>query len=251
MEDTVPETNPGPALAPDVTPYGRPAEGTHPPLLYPDYASTVLRAPKDPLVLLPHTLSEVTGPLLGEDRLGELDHDLTRQHAGEPLGERIIVHGRVLEGDGRPVPNTLVEVWQANSAGRYLHEGDRHPAPLDPNFTGVGRCMTDAEGRYRFITIKPGAYPWRNHPNAWRAAHIHFSLFGRAFVQRLVTQMYFPNEHLFFQDPIYNAVRDERARQAMISSFDLSQTVPEWALAYEFDIVLTGRDKTPLDEDDH
>jgi protocatechuate 3,4-dioxygenase beta subunit len=149
------------------------------------------------------------------------------------------------------VPNTLVEIWQANSAGRYLHEGDQHPAPLDPNFTGVGRCMTDGEGRYRFVTIRPGAYPWRNHPNAWRAAHIHFSLFGRAFTQRLVTQMYFPNEYLFFQDPIYNAVRDERARQAMISHFDLSQTVPEWALAFEWDIVLTGRDKTPIDEDEH
>jgi protocatechuate 3,4-dioxygenase beta subunit len=224
-----------------VVPYLRRPEGTDPPLLSPDYTSTVLRAPNDPPLTLPHTLTEVTGPLL----------DLTRQHDGEPLGERIIVHGRVLEGDGRPVPNTLVEVWQANSAGRYKHEGDQHPAPLDPNFTGVGRCMTDREGRYRFVTIKPGAYPWRNHPNAWRAAHIHFSLFGRAFVQRLVTQMYFPNEHLFFQDPIYNAVRDERARQAMISSFDLSQTVPEWALAYRFDIVLTGRDKTPLDEDGH
>jgi protocatechuate 3,4-dioxygenase beta subunit len=220
-----------------------------PPYLYPDYVATRTRAPKRPLLLLPNTLTEVTGPVYGHERIGELDHDLTRQHDGEPLGERIIVHGRVVEGDGRPVPNTLVEIWQANSAGRYLHEGDQHPAPLDPNFTGVGRCMTDAEGRYRFITIKPGAYPWRNHPNAWRAAHIHFSLFGRAFVQRLVTQMYFPNEHLFFQDPIYNAVRDERARQAMISSFDLAQTVPEWALAYEFNIVLTGRDKTPIDED--
>ena len=177
------DTNRAPAEAlPGVTPYTRFDERTHPPLLFPDYASTVLRAPKEPLVWLPHTLSEVTGPLLGEGRLGDHDHDLTRQHAGEPLGERIIVHGRLLEGDGRPVPNTLVEIWQANSAGRYLHEGDQHPAPLDPNFTGVGRCMTDGEGRYRFITIKPGAYPWRNHPNAWRAAHIHFSLFGRAFV---------------------------------------------------------------------
>jgi protocatechuate 3,4-dioxygenase, beta subunit len=236
---------------PDVVPYARPDERTHPPLLFPDYASTVRRAPSQPPLHLPHTLTEVTGPLLGEGRLGQHDFDLTRQHGGEPLGERIIVHGRVVEADGRPVANTLVEVWQANSAGRYKHEGDRHPAPLDPNFTGVGRCLTDAEGRYRFVTVRPGAYPWRNHPNAWRAAHIHFSLFGRAFVQRLVTQMYFPNEHLFFQDPIYNAVRDERARRAMISSFDLSETVPEWALAYRFDIVLTGRDRTPVDEDDH
>ena len=229
--------------------YRRDDVDVDPPYLYPDYASTQTRAPKQPLVILPHTLSEVTGPVYGHDRIRELDHDLTRQHEGEPLGERIILHGRVLDGDGRPVRNTLVEIWQANAAGRYHHVVDRHPAPLDPNFTGAGRCLTDDEGRYRFVTIKPGAYPWRNHDNAWRAAHIHFSLFGRAFVQRLVTQMYFPNEHLFFQDPIYQAVRDERARQAMMSSFDLAHTVPEWALAYEFDIVLTGRDATPIDED--
>jgi protocatechuate 3,4-dioxygenase beta subunit len=234
---------------PDLAPYRRAPDGTHPPLLSPDYASTMLRAPKEPLVRIPQTLTELTGPMLGEGRLGELDHDLTRQHAGEPLGERIVVHGRVLDDDGRPIRNTLVEVWQANAAGRYRHEGDRHPAPLDANFTGVGRCLTDADGRYRFITIRPGAYPWRNHENAWRAAHIHFSLFGRAFPQRLVTQMYFPGEFLFFQDPIYNAVPDARARRAMISRFDLSQTVPEWALAFEWDIVLTGRDATPLDDD--
>jgi protocatechuate 3,4-dioxygenase beta subunit len=246
----VPDSTPGDATAtPAVAPYRRPADDAHPPLLYPDYRSTVLRAPSRPLRLLPHTLTEVTGPVLGEGRLGELDHDLTRQHDGEPLGERIIVHGRVLEGDGRPVPHTLVEVWQANACGRYRHDLDRHPAPIDPNFTGVGRTMTDAEGRYRFVTVKPGAYPWRNHENAWRAAHIHFSLFGRAFVQRLVTQMYFPGDPLFFQDPIYNAVTDTRGREAMVSRFDLSQTVPEWALAYHFDIVLTGRDATPLDED--
>jgi protocatechuate 3,4-dioxygenase beta subunit len=230
-------------------PYLRPGDGAHPPLLYPPYRSTALRAPSRPLVHLPHTLTEVTGPVLGSDRVGELDHDLTRQHAGEPLGERIIVHGRVVEGDGRPVPNTLLEIWQANSSGRYLHDGDRHPAPLDPNFAGVGRTITDADGRYRFVTIKPGAYPWRNHENAWRCPHIHFSLFGRAFVQRLVTQMYFPGDPLFFQDPIYNAVPDPRGRDAMVSSFDLESTVPEWALAYRFDIVLTGRDTTPLDED--
>ena len=230
---------------PDVTPYRRAPED--PPLLWPDYASTVLRAPKEPLVWLPHTLTEVTGPMLGEGRIGELDHDLTRQHDGEPLGERIIVHGRVLEGDGRPVPNTLVEVWQANSAGRYLHDGDQHPAPLDPNFTGVGRCMTDADGRYRFVTIKPGAYPWRNHPNAWRAAHIHFSLFGRAFVQRLVTQMYFPGDPLFAQDPIFHSAAADAER--LVAAFDLDRTEPEWALAYQFDIVLTGRAKTPIDED--
>jgi protocatechuate 3,4-dioxygenase beta subunit len=226
--------------------YRRGVPGVHPPLRWPDYRSTVLRAPSRPLVEMPHTLTEVTGPLLGDLPVGELDHDLTRQHAGEPIGERIIVHGRVLDGDGRPLPRTLVEVWQANSAGRYPHHADRHPAPHDPNFTGVGRCLTDEAGRYRFISVKPGAYPWRNHDNAWRPAHIHFSLFGRAFVQRLITQMYFPGDPLFGQDPIFNAV-PEPARPALVSRFDLSETVPEWALAYQFDIVLRGRDATPFE----
>ena len=215
-------------------------------LLYPDYKSTRLRAPRRERIQLPRASTELTGPALFDSRVAPGDHDLTAQHDGEPLGERIIVHGRVLEADGRPVPETLVEVWQCNAAGRYKHQGDQHPAPLDPNFTGVGRCMTDSEGRWRFVTIKPGAYPWRNHENAWRAQHIHFSLFGRAFVQRLVTQMYFPGDPLFYQDPIYNAV-PEAARHRMVSAFDLSQTVPEWALAYEFDIVLRGRDQTPLE----
>jgi protocatechuate 3,4-dioxygenase beta subunit len=227
--------------------YGRVPEGTHPPLASPGYGSTVLRAPSRPLVLLPHSLTEVTGPALGEGRVLPTDHDLTRQHTGEPIGERIIVHGRVLDSDGRAVPDTLVELWQANAAGRYSHHIDQHPAPLDPNFTGVGRCLTDSSGRYRFVTIKPGAYPWRNHENAWRATHIHFSLFGRAFVQRLVTQMYFPGDPLFGQDPIFNAV-PEGARDRMISTFDLSETMPEWALAYRFDIVLRGRDMTPMEE---
>jgi protocatechuate 3,4-dioxygenase, beta subunit len=222
-------------------------ENADPPYLHPDYVATRTRAPKRPLVLLPHTLSEVTGPVYGHERVGELDDDLTAQHEGEPRGERIILHGRVLDGDGRPVPHTLIELWQANSAGRYKHEVDRHPAPLDPNFSGAGRCVTDAEGRYRFITIKPGAYPWRNHPNAWRAAHIHLSLFGPAFATRLVTQMYFPGDPLFFQDPIFHSVRDAQARERMISRFDLSQTIPEWALAYEFEIVLRGREATPVE----
>jgi protocatechuate 3,4-dioxygenase beta subunit len=226
--------------------YRRDPGGTHPPLLTPAYASTVLRAPSREPVLLPHSLTEITGPLLGEGRVLPTDHDLTKQHDGEPLGERIIVHGRVLDSDGRAVPDTLVELWQANSAGRYAHDRDQHPAPLDPNFTGVGRCVTDSGGRYRFVTLKPGAYPWRNHENAWRAQHIHFSLFGRAFVQRLVTQMYFPGDPLFYQDPIYNAVPDG-ARHRMICAFDLSETVPEWALAYRFDIVLRGRDQTPME----
>jgi protocatechuate 3,4-dioxygenase beta subunit len=223
-----------------------------PPYLYPDYMATRTRAPKRPLVPLPHTLSEITGPVYGHEPVGELDHDLTRQHEGEPLGERIILHGRVLDGDGRPVRNTLVELWQANSAGRYLHDLDEHPAPHDPNFSGGGRCMTDDEGEYRFITVKPGAYPWKNHPNAWRAAHIHFSLFGHAFPQRLVTQMYFPGDPLFFQDPIFNAVPDPRGRDRLISELALAEAVPEWALAYRFDIVLRGRDQTPFetDEDD-
>ena len=221
---------------------------SHPLNDFPDYRSTARRAPKRSLVHLPHGLTECTGPLLGSSRVGETDHDLTVQHGGEPLGERIIVHGRVLDGDGRPIPDTLVEVWQANAAGRYRHEVDRHPAPLDPNFTGAGRCVTDAEGRYRFVTIRPGAYPWGNHHNAWRPAHIHFSLFGRAFAQRLVTQMYFPGDPLFLQDPIFNSVRDPAARERMIAGFDLSETVPEWALAFCWDIVLRGREETPFED---
>lgn len=226
----------------------RPVGSVHPALDHPPYRSTSTRRP-DRLDAMPQTTTEVTGPLLGEGRVGPQDHDLTAQHPGEPLGERIIVHGRVLEDDGRPVRNTLVEVWQANAAGRYRHDRDRHPAPLDPNFTGVGRCLTDDEGRYRFITVRPGAYPWGNHGNAWRPAHIHFSLFGRAFAQRLITQMYFPGDPLFWQDPIFNSVRDPAARSRMISSFDLSETVPEWALAFRFDIVLRGRATTPFEED--
>ncbi|HEX6497920.1 MAG TPA: protocatechuate 3,4-dioxygenase subunit beta [Micromonosporaceae bacterium] len=231
--------------------YRRDDAAVHPPLFSPQYRSTVLRAPRRPLTYLPHRLTELTGPLLGEGRLGELDHDLTRQHAGEPLGQRIIVHGRVVDGDGRPVPHTLVEIWQANAAGRYRHAVDNWPAPLDPNFDGVGRALTDAEGWYRFVTVKPGAYPWKNHDNAWRPAHIHFSLFGRAFTQRLVTQMYFPGDPLFFQDPIFNSVRDPDARERMICAFDLEHTEPAWALAFRWDIVLRGVEATPLDDEDH
>ena len=219
----------------------------HPPYLYPDYRSTELRAPKRPLVILPHTLSELTGPAYGHESIGELDHDLTRQHAGEPLGERIIVTGRITDSAGRPVPSALIEIWQANAAGRYLHEIDQHPAPLDPNFTGAGRCLTDDDGRYRFVTVKPGAYPWRNHPNAWRPAHIHLSLFGRAFTNRLVTQMYFPGDPLFEFDPIFQSVRDPKARARLVCGFDLETTVPEWALAYRFDVVLGGPTETPME----
>ena len=223
--------------------------GVHPPLLSPGYGSTTLRAPLRQPVDLPHRLTEVTGPLLGEGRLAEMDADLTRQADVEPIGQRIIVQGRVVDEDGRPVPQTLVEVWQANAAGRYAHVVDRWAAPLDPGFVGVGRTLTDEQGRYRFVTVKPGAYPWGNHHNAWRPAHIHFSLFGRAFTQRLVTQMYFPEDPLFGQDPIFNAV-PEGARERLVSAFSLADTEPSWALAYTFDIVLRGRDSTPF-EDPH
>jgi protocatechuate 3,4-dioxygenase beta subunit len=221
--------------------YQRPA-GVHPPLDFPEYRTAALRHPRQPLVLLPHGLTEITGPVLGQGRVTAADADLTTQHAGEPLGERIIVTGRVLDSDGRAVPDTLIEIWQANAAGRYQHAVDAHPAPLDPNFSGAGRCITDSEGRYRFVTIKPGAYPWGNHYNAWRPAHIHFSVFGRAFTQRLITQMYFPGDPLFAQDPIFNSVPDPAARQRMICRFDLSITEPEWALAFAWDIVLRGRE---------
>jgi protocatechuate 3,4-dioxygenase beta subunit len=225
-------------------------DASHPSLNTPEYRSSTLRHPKQPLQLLPQYLTEVTGPLLGQDRIADNDHDLTVQHGDEPQGERIIVSGRVLDSDGRPVPHTLVELWQANAAGRYRHSGDRHPAPLDPNFSGVGRCLTDADGNYKFITIKPGAYPWRNHDNAWRPAHLHFSLFGQAFTQRLITQMYFPGDPLFYQDPIFNSVRDPKARERMISRFDLATTVPEWALSYKFDIVLRGTGATPFEDEE-
>jgi protocatechuate 3,4-dioxygenase beta subunit len=231
-----------------VTPYRRHDPSSQPTPLYPAYRGTVLRTPRQPLILLPHTLSEVTGPVFGHNAVAPTDSDLTHQHSGEPIGERIIVTGRVLDDGGRPVPHTLVEIWQANAAGRYSHQKDDHPAPLDPNFTGAGRVLTDANGRYEFVTMKPGAYPWRNHDNAWRPAHIHFSLFGPAFVTRLVTQMYFPGDPLFRHDPIFQSIPDERARQRLISAFDLETTKPEWALGYRFDIVLRGPEATPFEK---
>jgi len=230
-----------------ILPSYRRDEESHPSLDWPDYRSTALRHPKNPLRPLVHTITEITGPMLGEGRLGELDHDLTRQHEGEPQGQRMLIRGRVLEDDGRPVPNTLVEIWQANAGGRYFHRRDNWPSPLDPNFTGVGRYLSDSEGRYEFVTIRPGAYPWGNHPNAWRPAHIHFSLFGRAFTQRLVTQMYFPDDPLFFQDPIFHSVRDPRARERMICAYNHDITRAEWALGFEWDIVLRGQESTPFE----
>jgi protocatechuate 3,4-dioxygenase beta subunit len=230
------------------TSYERDPEGAHPPLDHPGYKSTRLRHPRQPLIRLPQTVTEITGPQLGPARLlGPHDADLTRQHEGEPIGERIIVSGRVLDTEGKPLRDTLVEVWQANAAGRYRHQSDRWPAPLDPSFSGAGRCVTDDEGRFRFTTIKPGAYPWGNHHNAWRPAHIHFSLLGRAFAQRLVTQMYFPGDPLFAYDPIFNSVRDPAARGRMVSRFSIHDSRPDWALAYEWDIFLRGPGATPFE----
>jgi protocatechuate 3,4-dioxygenase beta subunit len=219
-----------------------------PPLLHPDYVSTRTRAPRQPLIVVPQTMSELTGPVFGHSDVNARDADLTVQGAGQPIGERIIVHGRLVDERGRAIPDSLIEIWQANSTGRYLHVRDQHDAPLDPNFFGAGRCMTDAEGRYQFVTIRPGAYPWGNHPNAWRPAHIHFSLFGPCFLTRLVTQMYFPGDPLFPFDPIFHSVSDARARERMVAKFDLETTRPEWALAFRFDIVLRGPEETPMEE---
>jgi protocatechuate 3,4-dioxygenase beta subunit len=221
-------------------------ELAHPPYLYPDYASTILRSPQRPLVVLPEALADRHGPVYGHLPPVPLDADLTRQHEGEPLGERIIVAGTVTDSLGRAVRNQLIEVWQANAAGRYAHRNDVHPAPLDPNFTGGGRLLTDDAGRYRFVTIKPGAYPWSNHPNAWRPAHIHFSFFGNTFSERLVTQMYFPGDPLMSQDPISMSL-PARARQRLVSSFAMDLTVEQWALGYRFNVVLDGAASTPFE----
>lgn len=231
-----------------MTPYRRPDPRSQPTSLYEPYRATVLRAPRKPLVFLPHTLSEITGPVFGHEEITARDSDLTRQHAGEPLGERITVGGRVLDDNGRPVPHTMIEIWQANAAGRYRHDRDNHPAPLDPNFSGAGRALSDENGFYRFTTVKPGAYPWENHENAWRPAHIHFSLFGSAFATRLITQMYFPGDPLFAFDPIFQSIPDESARRRLIASLDLGSTKPGWALGYQFNIVLRGREATPFEE---
>jgi protocatechuate 3,4-dioxygenase beta subunit len=214
----------------------------------PAYRSSELRAPHQPLLPLRHGPTETSGPWFGDGDPIPGDADLTLQHAGEPIGERIVVRGRLLGSDGRPIARQLVEIWQANAAGRYAHDIDQHPAPLDPNFTGAGRCFTDDEGWYHFTTIKPGAYPWRNHENAWRPAHIHFSVFGRSFTERLITQMYFPGDPLIPFDPIMSAVHDERARLRLVSSFDWEATTPEWCLGFRFDIVVGGHLATPIDQ---
>ena len=218
---------------------------SHPPFLYPAYRSTILRAPAKPLVPMKQNLGKRSLPVYGQDGIAPNDHDLTRnaQRSGEPMGERIIVSGRVLDERGRPIPQVLIEIWQANAAGRYIHKADQHQAPLDPNFFGGGRCVTDREGRYRFLTVRPGAYPWGNHPNAWRPGHIHFSLLGSSIVSRLVTQMYFPGDPLFAHDPIFQGT-PEKARERLIARLSLNVTEEGFALGYDFDIVLRGPAET-------
>jgi protocatechuate 3,4-dioxygenase beta subunit len=213
----------------------------------PDYRSSATRSPTQPLVLLPESLLDGGGPVFGETPVTSSDADLTLGGHGEAQGQRINVSGRVLDSHGRPVAGQLVELWQANAAGRYRHEVDTHAAPLDPNFTGTGRCLTGPDGAYRFVTIAPGSYPWGNHANAWRPAHLHFSVFGRRFTERLVTQMYFPGDPLLSFDPIYNSVRSRRVRERMVSSFDWDTTEEGWALGYKFDIVVSGRLTTPFE----
>jgi protocatechuate 3,4-dioxygenase, beta subunit len=231
------------------TSYDRLGRDAQPPMDSPSYKSTQLRHPKESLLYLPQMITEITGPQLAPAvRRGQLDNDLTRQHRGAPIGERIVVSGHVYDTEGKPLRDTLIEIWQANSCGRYLHRWDRYEAPLDPNFSGAGRTVTDSQGCYEFTTIKPGPYPWGNHYNAWRPAHIHFSLLGRSFAQRLVTQMYFPGDPFFPYDPIFNSVRDQGAREAMISTFSIHETRPNWAQAYTWDIYLRGPGSTPIEQ---
>ena len=211
------------------------------------YASSRKRAPRQSPIHIEHTISEITGPRFGRELLRHGDEDLTQFDGGQALGERIVVTGRVLDENGHQVPGTLLEIWQANAAGRYAHDRDRHDAPLDPHFRGAGRVLTDEQGVYRFLTIKPGAYPWQNHHNAWRPNHIHFSIFGPSFATRLVTQMYFPGDPLLELDPIFNSIPDRAARARLIATFGIDLTQPEYALGYRFDIVLRGQDETPLE----
>ena len=233
----------------DPVPYAREDKAAQPPLSFDPLKASIVRRPQQPLVKIPHTLTEVTGPSgkgVWDKLMGASAADLTRRHKGKPLGERIIVSGRVLDETDRPVPNTVIELLQANAAGRYVHEYDQHDAPLDPNFTGLGRTVTDAEGSYRFITIRPGAYPWYNARNAWRPSHIHFSLVGPAFANRLITQMYFPGDPLLPLDAVANAV-PQHARDRLVARFAMTTAEPFWALSYHFDFVLRGRHATPME----
>ncbi|MFW6188335.1 MAG: protocatechuate 3,4-dioxygenase subunit beta [Actinomycetota bacterium] len=217
---------------------------TQPRLDYAPYRSSILRHPtKDLHHADPETI-ELHAPAFGERDVHKLESDLTIQADGEPIGERIKIRGRVLDGDGRPVRRQLVEIWQANAAGRYIHKRDQHPAPIDPNFTGVGRCLTGDDGSYEFLTIKPAPYPWKNHHNAWRPAHVHFSLFGTDFTQRMITQMYFPGDPLFALDPIYQSIVDPKARERLVAAYDHDVSEHEWLLGYRWDIVLSGSNRT-------
>jgi len=242
----IPELVDDPRMSP-VAEYLRYYPGTQPDYLHAPYVSSIHRAPTQPMIKLPHMVGEVTGPRFSSALVNSSTADLTLQSTGEAIGQRIFVSGHVLDENSKPVRQTLIEVWQANACGRYRHKGDRHDAPLDPNFVGVGRVMTDEHGRYQFKTIKPGPYPWRNHYNAWRPAHIHFSLLGPAFATRLITQMYFPGDPLLPHDPIFNCTTDEKARNRLISTFDWEMVAPEYALAYNFDIILRGRNETPFE----
>lgn len=224
----------------------------HPPgaqIDFAPYRSSRLRHPTKELVHADPEGVELLAPVFGERDISPLESDLTIQRDGEPIGERIVVRGRVMDGWGRPVRHQLVEVWQANSAGRYVHKRDQHPAPIDPNFTGLGRTLTDGDGWYEFTTIKPGPYPWRNHFNAWRPAHIHFSLFGDQFTQRRVTQMYFPGDPLMPLDPIYQSITDQASRDLLVARYDHDITSHEWATGYRWDIILTGSTRTVFEDD--
>jgi protocatechuate 3,4-dioxygenase, beta subunit len=244
--------NPGTPAALANSAVGRPAEFyqrnrlLHPPQHAPGYKTSVARSPRQPLLSLQNSLSEITGPVFGHADIDPIDNDLVRNFAktGDPIGERIIVHGRVLDENGRGVPNTLVEIWQANAGGRYRHRKDTYLAPIDPNFGGCGRTLTDETGFYVFRTVKPGAYPWRNYVNSWRPAHIHVSVFGTSFIQRLITQMYFEGDPLIPACPIVNTIPDKGAIDRLVAPLDMNAAIPLDSLAYKFDIVLRGRRST-------
>lgn len=253
---TPPTAGPPPGLPPTGSnwdDFAAPPPGTHPPLDSPEYRSTAKRHPRRaPLRLDPAgaDTTELTAPVFDDGDVDPADADLTVGPTGEAIGQRIVVTGRLLDGAGRPIPSSLVEIWQANASGRYAHPQDRWPGALDPNFTGAGRALTGPDGTFRFTTVRPGAYPWGNHPNAWRPAHIHFSVFGRSFLQRLVTQMYFPDDPLLDRDPILGSVPDPAARTRLIATYDHDVTTPEWALGFRWDIVVRGPTRTPTEHDD-